>query len=133
VETLTSTVNHHAHKALFEKLGVHVLADPEILVAQHLLDMTLLPRAADVTTLQDKEQIIEVTLDASSPLAGHTLGEVAESELVPRGLFIVSVDREGEPTFPTASTEMKPGDNIIVFSRSTIRHEDLAVFTGGEA
>ncbi|HKJ95137.1 MAG TPA: TrkA family potassium uptake protein, partial [Gammaproteobacteria bacterium] len=107
VEVLTSTVNHSGHKPLFERLGVNVLADPEVLVAQHLLDRTLLPKATDVTTLQDKEQIIELDLDRNSPLAGRTLEEIAREELLPRDLFIVSIERGAEPFFPTEDTRLE--------------------------
>lgn len=130
VEVLTSTVNHRGHKPLFERLGVHVLADPEVLVAQHLLDITLLPKASDVTTLQDKEQIIELDLDQSSPLADRTLGEIAEKELLPRDLFIVSIERGDEPFFPAEDTRLQNGDHLIVFSRQTIKRDDLALFLG---
>lgn len=133
VEVLTSTVNHESHRAMFEHLGVHVLADPEVLVAQHLLDLTLLPRATDVTTLQDKEQIIEVTLDGCSPLAGHSIAQIDERRLLDPYLFIVSVEREEEePFFPTERTELRAGDRLIVFSRKSIRREDLNVFTGSD-
>ncbi|MRH78729.1 TrkA family potassium uptake protein [Spiribacter sp. C176] len=40
VERRTSTVNQHSHMAIFRRLGVRVLADPERLVAENLLDMT---------------------------------------------------------------------------------------------
>lgn len=132
IKTLTSTVNHHAHKQMFESLGVHVLADPETLVARHLLDITLLPNAVDVTTLQDKEQIIEVPLSADSPLAHQTLGAIHERQLMDEGLFIVSVQREEHAFFPREDTELLPGDQIIVFSRRGISHRVLELFTGGE-
>lgn len=129
VGVLTSSVNHAAHRAMFEHLGVHVLADPEVLVAQHLLDLTLLPHATDVTTLQDKEQIIELDLDTRSPIAGLTLGEVHRRALLPKGLFIVSIERDGDARFPEEATELRAGDRLIVFSRKTITRADLAVFT----
>lgn len=132
VKTLTSTVNHHAHKQMFESLGVHVLADPEVLVAQHLLDITLLPKAVDVTTLRDKEQIIEVPLASSSPLANLTLGEIHRQSLMGEDLFVVSVERDEKAFFPREDTELLPDDQVIVFSRHGISHKDLKLFTGGE-
>lgn len=132
VKTLTSAVNHLSHESMFRKLGVHVLTDPEILVAQHLLDLTLLPHAVDVTTLQDKEQVIEVRLGSGSPLAGRTVGEVANEGLLQRGLFLVSVQRDDEAFFPTAETRLEAGDQVIVFSRKAIRRKDLLLFHGDD-
>lgn len=130
VETLTSIVNQNSHRRMFERLGVHVLTDPEVLVAQHLLDLTMLPRAADVTTLQDKEQVIEIRLGAESPLAGRTINSEVGKELCDLGLFVVSVERDGEAFFPSGGTELQAGDQLIVFSRQTIRHDALQIFTG---
>lgn len=130
IEILTSTVNHQSHLPLFEKLGVHVLADPEVLVARYLLNLTLLPEAADVTTLQDREQIIEIGLKPRSALAGRSLREVAEEDLLPEELVIVSVEREGRKFFPTGSTTLEPGDLLTVFSRKAVRRGQLAIFIG---
>lgn len=130
VRTLASTVNHDSHVQLFRRLGVRVLADPERLVAQHLLDITLLPRTTDVTTLQDREQVIELTLAPASPLAGLTLEEIAERSLLGPHLFIVSVARNGRAFFPRHSTRLQGGDQLIVFSREAIRRQDLDVFDG---
>jgi trk system potassium uptake protein TrkA len=130
VETLTSIVNHSSHRRMFERMGVNVLSDPEVLVAQHLLDLTLLPRAADVTTLQDKEQIIEIELAAESPLAGCPIDSKVGGELSERGLYVVSVERNGESFFPSGSTELQAGDQLIVFSRRSLRRSALGIFTG---
>lgn len=132
VPTLTSAVNHNAHRRMFERLGVRVLTDPEILVARHLLDITLLPGAVDVTTLQDREQIIEITLGSDSPLAGASLAEIADQDRLGGKLFIVSVQRGEDAFFPGPNTTLEPGDQLIVFSREAIRHDDLQVFTGGD-
>ncbi len=132
VETLTSIVNQNSHRRMFERLGVHVLTDPEVLVAQHLLDLTMLPRAADVTTLQDKEQVIEIQLGAESPLAGHAINSEAGRELFERGLLVVSVERDGKCFFPSGGTELQAGDHLIAFSREVIRHGALELFTGDE-
>ncbi len=40
VERRTSTVNQDIHLAIFKRLGVRVLADPERLIAEHLLNIT---------------------------------------------------------------------------------------------
>lgn len=130
IDILTSTVNHQSHLPLFEKLGVHVLADPEVLVARYLLNLTLLPKAVDVTSLQDREQIFEITLGGTSPLAGRTLREAGDDNLMPGELYIVSVEREGKPFFPSGSTRLEPGDELTVFSRKALKRGQIDVFTG---
>lgn len=36
IKTLVSMVNEGHHKSLFERLGVHVLVNPEVIIARHL-------------------------------------------------------------------------------------------------
>lgn len=129
IPILTSTVNHSTHRKLFEKLGVHVLADPEELVARHLLDVTVLSRAHDVTTLKDKEQIIEINLGDSSKLVGLSIGEIQRQQLLDNNLAIISVGREGKDFFPRDDEVLQAGDALIIFSRDTIRPHDLDIFT----
>ena len=130
VEVLTSTVNHKSHQPLFEKLGVHVLTDPEYLVAQYLLNLTLLPQAQDITTLQDHGQIMEIALDADSPLAGRTIRECSQEQILPPELFIVSVKRADESFFPTGSNRLEAGDLLTVYSREALEKQQLGIFTG---
>jgi len=42
IPTLVSMVNEKEHQAMFERLGVHVIVDPEIIIARHLY--SLLPQ-----------------------------------------------------------------------------------------
>lgn len=39
IKTLISRVNQSQHQGLFEKLGVQVLVNPEVIIAQHLYSM----------------------------------------------------------------------------------------------
>lgn len=100
IANLTSVVNQKSHQQLFERLGIRVLVDPEILVARHLLDMVRHPQAEDVTTLGDREQIYELRLAQPSPLVGHSLAELAEGDDLPEDTFIVSVMRNDQALFP---------------------------------
>lgn len=43
IPTLISMVNQNEHQAMFEKLGVHVIVDPEVIIARSLYNF--LPKA----------------------------------------------------------------------------------------
>lgn len=130
VEKRASIVNLVSHKRMFERLGVDVLTDPEFLVAQHLLDLTMLPRSVDVTTLRNREQIMEVTLTSESSLAGKTLKQIKEKGVLGKDLFIISARREGEDFFLQDDTELSSGDELIIFSRNTIGRKEVEIFIG---
>lgn len=130
VEKRASIVNHPSHKSMFERLGINILIDPEILVAQHLLDLSLLPQSVDVTTLQDHEQVIEVTLTSESPLVGQTPKTIREKGLLNDDLLIISIQRDEKSFFLKDETELKHGDELIVFSRRPIARKDVDIFIG---
>ena len=116
IGTLTSTVNREAHVAMFRRLGVRVLADPERLVAQHLLDITLLPETRDVTTLSGGQQIIELTLSEASPLIGMDAAELMTSDRLTDGLQVIARVRNGETRGLASGDTLAAGDGVILFA-----------------
>ncbi len=132
VKRITCIANHPAHRALFEQIGARVLVDPEVLVAQHLLDVTQHPEVEDLTTLQDREQVMEVTVGPEAEVAGKNLAALEADKVLGERLFLISVRRggKGERFFPTPETELAPGDHVLVLSRHTITPRDIALFTG---
>ncbi len=121
VKTLTATVSRRSHMAMFRRLGVRVLGDPERLVAQHLLDITLLPGISDVTTLRGGQQIIELKLEDDSPLIGLDTRAIQQRELLEAGLQLLARVRDGE-TQPLAEGEaLAAGDSVILFAAERLR------------
>lgn len=130
IENLISVVNQKSHKALFERLQIRVLMDPEILVAQHLLDLALHPQAEDVTTLADHEQIYELRLTGASPLIDRSLADIHADNALPSDTFIVSVERDGQRFFPRDETRLAADDELIVFARKSLSQAALTRMTG---
>jgi trk system potassium uptake protein TrkA len=130
IENLISVVNHKYHSSLFDRLGVRTLVDPEVLVAQHLLDLVLHPTAEDVTTLSDREQIYELRLSPDSEFAGLSFAEIDERKLLPKHIYIISVSRGDRNFFPRAETTLQAGDELIVFARKPPADDVLRLFTG---
>jgi len=128
VVTLTSTVNQPGHVNLFRRLGVRVLADPERLVAQHLLDITLLPEASDVTTLRDGQQIIELQLDAASPLTGRTAEQIHADGVLDETLEIIARVREGETRLIKPDEPLAAGDGLVLFATQRLRGRRRRLF-----
>lgn len=131
IENLISVVNHKYHGNLFDRLGVRTLVDPEILVAQHLLDLVLHPTAEDVTTLSDREQVYELRLSADSALVDKSFGELDEEGLLPKDTYIISIQRGKEEFFPRENSRLRGGDELIVFARRPLSEDAIRVFTGG--
>ncbi|RZU97964.1 trk system potassium uptake protein TrkA [Spiribacter vilamensis] len=121
VETLTATVNRDSHIPIFRRLGVRVLSDPERLVAQHLLDITLLPETHDVTTLRGGQQIIELKLGEKSPLVGLEAAEIRRRELLGEDLQLLARVREGKTRRLADGEKLAAGDGVILFAAERLR------------
>lgn len=130
IKTLLSIVNHAHHRKLFERLGVHVLQDPEIILAQHLYGVLRQPKLEDVITLPGGAEMFEVTVAKSSPLLGKSLSEASREGLLADGLLIVLIRRENKTLVPSVHTTLSRGDQVTVFSQTTVSDEQLKAFTG---
>jgi len=128
VETLTSTVNGATHLALFKRLGVRILADPERLVAQHLLDITLLPETSDVTTLRGGQQILELQLGEDSPLIGLTDAQLQQGDWLDGDLQLVARIRDGKTCALGDEETLAAGDGLILFAPERLRGRRRRVF-----
>jgi trk/ktr system potassium uptake protein len=130
IRTLVSVVNQVHHRRLFERLRVHVLVDPEVIVARHLLNLALHPRAKDVAILGDQEQLFEVSVTKSSPLLGKSYSEIAARDDFPAETFMVAIEREQQTLRPAADVRLEAGDVLILFARRPLSEADLSLFTG---
>lgn len=130
VSNVISVVNHEHHEPLFERLGVRVLVHPEVLVARHLLDMALHPHMSDVSTLGDHGQVLLMTLQVRSPLLGAPLSELGPAGRLPDDSRVVSVMRGGEQFFASGETELRAGDEIILYARRPLPERELAALIG---
>jgi len=128
VATLTSTVNQNSHIDLFRRLGVRVLADPERLVAQHLLDITLIPEASDVTTLRGGQQIVELKLNGDSPLVGLTPADIRSQGLLDESLSMVARVRAESTHIIPVDEPLAAGDGVIVFATERLRGRRRRIF-----
>ena len=128
IATLVSIVNEASHRPLFERLGVHVLLDPEVIVARHLYGILRRPELEDTVTLPGGGQAFEVKLEEGAKLVGKSLGEVREKGLLGKGVALVWLRREETAAMPKDDTRFEAGDRLTLFSPQPISKTQLAVF-----
>lgn len=83
-----------------------------------------------VAGLSGDADVIEVIVSKGAPIAGKTLQQANEEELIPSGVLVVRIDRGDQAITPTGETTIKEDDFVTVHSRSGITDETLEVFTG---
>lgn len=128
IKTLVSTVNSSHRKPLFDRLNVYTLVDPEILVARHLLNLTMHPNGETVTSLSGNGMVYEVFVAEDAPAIGHTLEEIDHSKKMPKNTIVVLVRRHKKRLYDRNQTRLQTGDALLIYSETPISESDLAMF-----
>jgi trk system potassium uptake protein TrkA len=98
------------------------------LVAQHLLDITLIPEASDVTTLRGGQQIVELKLNGDSPLVGLTPADIRSQGLLDESLSMVARVRGDSTHIIPVDEPLAAGDGLIVFATERLRGRRRRIF-----
>ena len=130
IETLVCVVSDPRHKTLFERLGVHVLTNPEVIVARHLYSLVKKPGFEELFSVPKGASLFRVTLGESSPLVGRTVGSAYQEGLFAESLILASVVRGEETLIPIDETALDAGDIVTVFSRESLDSAQIKAFTG---
>lgn len=118
IPTIVSVVHDPDHMSLFEEIGVSTMENPQRLIAEHLYRSVVRPSIIDYMRIGDEAEVFEITIDEDAPIAGKTLREAAEEDLLGEDLLIVALERSGDegPVTPKGSTKLHPGDLATVYS-----------------
>lgn len=117
IPSIVSVVNNREHTELFRKLGANVMENPDVIVAEYLYNAVQRPKMKDLVTLSGGAQVFRAVVTERSPLAGKSLREAGEEGLIPDGILIAAIEREGETLIPSGDTVILAGDLITVFSK----------------
>jgi len=129
VPTLVSVVNDTHHRALFERIGVHVLMDPEAIVARHLYSILRRPGVEDAVGLPGGGFVYELELAEDAALLGRTRESARDDDLLSAGVEIVWVRSSGdEPAPPRPDEDFAVGDRLTVFSPEPLGEKELSAF-----
>jgi len=128
--TLISIVNDSGHTTLFERLGVKVFFDPDLLVAQQLYRMIRTPSARELVALPDGGEMFEFTVAEDAPLAGLTLSEAAKTKILPHGFVVVSLRRGKVVHAPNGESRIESGDHLTVFSEKRVNEHHIKALNG---
>ena len=118
IPAILSVVHNTEHMDLFRRIGVNTMENPQQLIAEHLYRAVARPAIVDYMRIGDEAEVFEITVTEEAPVAGKTLTEAAESDLIPRDVLVVAVERNGHspPITPRGSTRIEPGDLLTVYS-----------------
>lgn len=118
IPELVSVVSNPEHMALYREIGVHTMENPQELIAEYLYRSVSRPAIVDYMRIGEKAEVFEITVTDNAPIAGVTLQEAAETELIPDDVLIVAIERQGQdpPITPQGDTKILPDDILTVYS-----------------
>jgi len=118
VPTVTSVVHNAEHMDLFRQIGVNTIENPQQLIAGHLYRAVARPAIVDYMRVGDEAEVFEITVTEDAPLAGTTLTEAGNANLLPDDVLIIAVERESQdkPLTPRGNTRIEANDLLTVYS-----------------
>lgn len=118
IPELVSVVSNPEHMALYREIGVHTMENPQELIAEYLYRSVSRPAIVDYMRIGEKAEVFEISVTDNAPIAGVTLKEAAEMQLIPDDVLIVAIERQGQdpPITPQGDTKILPDDILTVYS-----------------
>ena len=118
VPTVTSVVHNAEHMDLFRQIGVNTIENPQQLIAGHLYRAVARPAIVDYMRVGDEAEVFEITVMEGARIAGKTLKNVGNENLLPDDVLIVAIERESQdkPLTPRGDTRIEANDLLTVYS-----------------
>ena len=130
VPNIVSVVHNPEHMNVFEQIGVNTMQNPQSLIAEYLYRAVSRPSIVDFMHIGEEAEVFEITVGEDAPIAGRTLREADEADLIGGQTLIVAVERDGEgtPITPRGNTRIEAGDLLTVYSGKGVTPEVTDVF-----
>ena len=115
---ITSVVHNAEHMNLFRQIGVNTIENPQQLIAGYLYRAVARPAIVDYMQVGDEAEVFEITVTEDAPIAGKTLTEAGNANLLPDDVLIVAIERESQdrPLTPRGNTRIEASDLLTVYS-----------------
>ncbi|AGB31586.1 TrkA-N domain protein [Natrinema pellirubrum DSM 15624] len=130
VPNIVSVVHDPEHMNVFRQIGVNTMENPQELIAEYLYRAVARPAIVDYMRIGEQAEVFEIEVTANAPLAGKTLIDAADEDLLSEDVLVVAIEREGEdqPITPRGNTRIEAGDLLTVYSAFGAEPELTDVF-----
>ncbi len=98
---------------VYKTLGIDSLINPRLLAAAQIIRLIHKEKVVALSILQDeKAEIIEIVLPETAKAANKKIADAG----LPHGMLIGSIVRNDEVIIPNGSTQLLPGDHLVIFA-----------------
>lgn len=132
IRHVVSVVRDADHMNVFRHIGVHIMENPQRLIAEHLYRAVSHPPVGDYIRLESGSEVFEVEVSEQAPIVGLTLDEARDDGLLPDTMQVVLIERRDESiTTPAGETEVRSGDYLIVYAPDGVDRSVMDAFGSG--
>jgi trk system potassium uptake protein TrkA len=130
ISGVTSVVHNAEHMNLFRQIGVNTIENPQQLIAGYLYRAVARPAIVDYMQVGNEAEVFEIIVMEDAPIAGKSLTEAGNANLLPDDVLIVAIEREGQskPLTPRGNTRIEANDLLTVYSAIGAEPELTDVF-----
>jgi len=130
VPRVTSVVHDAEHMNLFRQIGVNTIENPQQLIAGYLYRAVARPAIVDHMQVGNEAEVFEITVMEGAPIAGKTLTEAGDANLLPDDVLIIAIERERRdgPLTPRGTTRIEANDLLTLYSATGAAPELTDVF-----
>ncbi len=119
VDRTVAVIEHPEYADLFETVGIDVAVNPRQETAEEIVRFTRAEHTEKIAMLeQDRAEVIEFEVGPDSLLTTGPIQTVVDQ--LPEGVVIGAISRRGERITPRGTTEILPGDHVVVFVDSEV-------------
>jgi len=118
IPSILSVVHNPEHMSLFRQIGVNTMENPQELIADHLYRSVARPAIVDYMRIGERAEVFEIEVTADAPVAGKTLTEIGEADILTDDTLVVAIERNGQgpPITPRGGVTIEAGDVLTVYS-----------------
>lgn len=133
VPSLVSVVHDPNHISIFEKIGAHIVENPQRLIADHLYHSVRYPGIKNFMRLGNETEFIEVGVKERAPILDRPLQEAREQGVLPEDVLVAAIKRGEHVVMPKGDTTVEEGDLVTVLVDESSMNDLLRAFAHPDA
>jgi trk system potassium uptake protein TrkA len=121
-----AVVRRRIYEDIWHKLDVDAIVNPSLALASVIMRYLRYPSGIKSLSILGKieAEMLEITVSKNSAVANKKLKDLS----LPKGALIALIARD-KVFVPDGFSELKPGDNVVLFTENEISQETAALFT----
>lgn len=124
-KSVVTTVSRTSYIPILEKLGIDAAFDSTLLTASHVLHFILKEKLSSISLLLGgMAEVVEISVQPGAYITHKSLHQLK----LPKGMVVGAILKAGEVIIPSGTTQVQPGDQVVVFLLSHLMDHLETIF-----